>query len=242
MLLNLNSLHGNKLAATDGDIGHVKDFFFDDKTWVIRYLVADTGTWLTGRLVLISPHAFGRVGEVDAKAMLINLSRQQIENSPPVDSHSPVSRLYEIEYYKYYGWPAYWNGGAMWGFGGFPVALPPSVDELDAHQRHHNRDDKHLRSTRAFMGYNIQALDGLIGHVGGLIVDDATWAVRKIAVEAGHWYSAKEILIVPGKVERISHEESKVFVNLTKEDIRQASESELATVAGGARGHEYFRD
>src|ERR1039458_6511374 len=147
MLQNINELYGNRLAASDGDIGHVKDFYFDDKTWVIRYLVADTGSWLTGRLVLLSPHAFGCLDQ-DKKVLLVNLTRKQIENSPSIDSHKPVSRQYEVEYYRYYGWPAYWQGGEMWGMGGYPVILQPP-QAIPSHQTHQPHADLHLQSTHS---------------------------------------------------------------------------------------------
>jgi hypothetical protein len=59
MLHNTQSLYGRTLSATDGEIGHVQDFYFDDQTWAARYLVVDTGTWLTGRKVLLPSDAFG---------------------------------------------------------------------------------------------------------------------------------------------------------------------------------------
>jgi uncharacterized protein YrrD len=241
MLQNIKELYGNKLAASDGDIGHVKDFYFDDKTWVIRYLVADTGSWLTGRLVLLSPHAFGKLDLVE-NTLQVKLHKKQIENSPSIESHKPVSRQYEIEYYRYYGWPAYWNGGALWGMGGYPVVLAPSKDEMEAHLQHHHRDDKHLRSTRAVTGYHIQATDGPIGSVSGFLVDDRSWAIHELVVETSHWYSGKEILISPDKIERISYEDSKVFVNLTKADIQQRTEeNELAKAGPENQGARNFR-
>jgi hypothetical protein len=206
----------------------VKDFYFDDKIWVIRYLVADTGPWLTGRLVLLSPHAFGTFDPHD-KTLQVSLHKRQIENSPSIESHKPVSRQYEIEYYRYYGWPAYWNGDAMWGFGGYPVVRPPSKDEMEVHLQPRHRDDKHLRSTTAVTGYAIQTTDGEIGHVKSFLVDQMSWAIRELAVEAGHWYSGREILISPGTIERISYEESKVFVNLSKEDIQRTPRGREAT-------------
>src|SRR5450755_3341592 len=103
MLQNITEFYGHKLAALDGDIGHVKDFYFDDKSWVIRYLVADTGSWLTGRLVLLSPHAFGKLDPYE-KIFHVKLRKAQIENSPSIETHRPVSRQYEVEYYRYYGW------------------------------------------------------------------------------------------------------------------------------------------
>src|SRR5471030_1507495 len=110
MLLNLKTISGHRLAATDGDIGHIKDFYFDDNTWAVRYLVVDAGSWLVGRQVLLSPFAFGRFDLV-AKVLPVCLTKQQIENSTPIDTHRPVSRQYEENYYGYYGWPAYWQGG-----------------------------------------------------------------------------------------------------------------------------------
>ena len=166
MLQNIKELYGDKLTALDGEIGRVKDFYFDDKTWVIRYLVADTGSWLTGRQVLLSPHAFGKL-DLQEKILHLKLHKQQIESSPPIESHKPVSRQYEIEYYRYYGWPAYWDGGAMWGLGGYPAVIPPSQDEMEAHLKHHHRADKHLQSTRSVTGYHIQATDGVIGELSG---------------------------------------------------------------------------
>src|ERR1700689_1315289 len=122
MLLNTKELYGHKMAASDGEIGHVKDFLFDDKTWVIRYLVADTGAWLPGRLVLLSPHSFIRWDQQE-KTLHVSLDRKHIENSPSIDTHRTVSRQFEVEYYRPYGWPAYWTGGAIWGLGGFPVIV-----------------------------------------------------------------------------------------------------------------------
>jgi sporulation protein YlmC with PRC-barrel domain len=227
MLKNIKEMYGGRLAALDGDIGHVKDFYFDDKSWVIRYLVADTAQWLTGRLVLVSPHAFGRFNQ-RGKVLHLGLTRSQIEKSPSIESHKPVSRQYEIDYYRYYGWPAYWNGGALWGMGAYPLASTPSKDEMADRLEPHPRDDKHLRSTHEINGYEIQTTDGTIGQVSGLMVDDQSWRIHELVVEAGHWYSGKEVLIAPSKIERISYEESKVFVSLTKEDIRQTAANQLA--------------
>jgi uncharacterized protein YrrD len=225
MLYNTKQLYNSKLIALDGDIGHVKDFYFDDENWVIRYLVADTGSWLMGRLVLLSPHAFGTLSE-SAKTMEIKLSRKQIQDSPSIELHKPVSRQYEIEYYGYYGWPAYWNGGGMWGVSGYP--MPLLKDEVKPYQKYKHRKDKHLRSAQEVSGYDIQSVDGEIGHVSGFMVDDRSWAIRELVVETGRWYSGKEILISPSKVKRIGYEESKVFVSLTKEDIQQTVEHQIS--------------
>ena len=232
MLQNTKDLYGMQLAASDGSIGHVKDFYFDDKSWVLRYLVVDTGSWLTGRLVLLAPHAFGDL-DLSERILHVNLTKAQIEKSPSIESHKPVSRQYELEYYQYYGWPAYWNGGAMWGMGGYPVTPAPLHEELTSHHRFHHREDKHLQSTQSVKGYQIQTVDGSIGVVSGFLVNTKSWAIRKMEVETGHWYAGKEILIAPSRIERISYEESKVYVSLTKTNIEQAANHSTAPVDTG---------
>ena len=238
MLQNTKELYGKKLSALDGDIGQVKDFYFDDQSWVIRYLVADTGTWLTGRLVLLSPHAFGKLDQFE-NTLHVKLQKKQIQDSPSIETHKPVSRQYEIEYYRYYGWPVYWEGGmpGLGGLGGFPVILPPPQEEVDAHLKPLSREDKHLRSTHAITGYQIQASDGLLGEVRSFLLDDKSWAIRDVVVDTGPWYSGNEILIPTARIERISYEDSTVFVSLTKTDIQQTAENHVAKhhpVAHGA--------
>lgn len=239
MLQNIKQLYGKRLGASDGDIGHVKDFYFDDKTWAVRYLIADTGTWLTGRQVLLTPHAFGTNAfgrsDADANVLRVNLNRKQIEDSPSIESHRPVSRQYEEEYYRYYGWPAYWEGGGMWGVAGFPAVTPPSTPENLPHHGHNQRDDIHLRSTKAVTGYHIQATDGAIGSVSSFMVDGKSWAIRELVVETGHWYAGKKILLLPENIDRISYEDSTVFVKLTKEDIQQTTRNDVAQAGAGHR-------
>jgi uncharacterized protein YrrD len=226
MLLNTNELYGHKLTASDGEIGHLKDFYFDDQRWALRYLVVDTGTWLTNRLVLISPHAFGELDR-ENNQLHVNLTRAQIEKAPSADTHRPVSRQYETDYYAYYGWPTYWSGDLMWGMAGFPIVTPPA-EGASLHHGHNQRDELHLRSTTEVKGYDIQATTGSIGSVTSFMVDDKSWAISKLVVETGHWYSGKEILISPSKIKRISYAEAKVFVKLSKADIPYTAENNLA--------------
>jgi len=227
MLHNLKQIRGHKLAAADGAIGHVSDFYFDDQTWAIRYLVADTGNWLTGRQVLLSPHAFGHLDH-DGKVLTINLTRKQIEHSPSIDAHRPVSRQYEQNYYNYYGWPNYWEGGGLWGASEYPAFTPLARPYAFESYNYPQWDDIHLRSTNVVTGYGIQATDGALGSVSGFLVDQKRWRIRELAVETGHWYSGKEILITPDKIEHISYGESKVFVKLSKADLERTEEKHLA--------------
>jgi uncharacterized protein YrrD len=223
MLQSITQFYGKGLAASDGDIGHVKDFYFNDQRWAVRYVIADTGSWLPGRMVLLSPHAFGDFHEF-SDCLLVNLTRQQIENSPAIALHKPVSRQYEEEYHRYYGWPSYWVGGGMWGVGGFPSPCLMPVEEASSLATPHNADDPHLRSTRALSDYHIQTSEGAIGHVTDFIMDDKSWVICDLIVETGHWFNGKEIAISQKHIERVSYEESTVFVNKTKKAIQEAPE------------------
>ena len=210
----------------DGEIGHVKDLYFDDLSWAVRYVIVNTGPWLTGRLVLISPHAFWNVKQ-DSDCLYVSLTRNQVENSPPIETHKPVSRQYEEEYLRYYGWPSYWGSAGMVGIAAFPVAPAPHFIATEKEGLGTNTlsgEDPHLRGTQALAGYHIQTHEGAIGHVTDFILDDESWAICRLVVETGHWYSGKEIVISPRDIDYISYEDSKVFVKVSKKSILDAPE------------------
>lgn len=240
MYQDIKQLFGRKIEASDGPIGHVKDFYFDDQSWTIRYIVVDTGTWLTGHQVLLTPHAFGGepLGRTEKPkgALRVSLTRTQIQSCPSIETHRPVSRQYEEEYYRYYGWPVYWSGGAMWGASAFPVAPLTPVPETLLRSTPVPSGETTLRSAKAVTGYQIQASDGQIGTVSSFMAEIWTWAIRELVVETGHWYSGKPVLILPENVRRISYEDSTVFVNLSKADIRMTTKNDVAQPAVAAVG------
>jgi hypothetical protein len=225
MLRSIKKLYGDKLGASDGDIGQVRDFYFDDQNWAVRYVIADTGTWLTSRQVLLSPHAFGGLNQ-DGKVLRVNLTRKQIEASPSIEWHKPVSRQYEEEYYRYYGWPYYWQGDGLWGMSGFPILEAPTKplpsEKAGALDPRDKRADAHLRSTQAVNGYHIKVTDGIVGHVCDFMMDDQSWAIGKLVIKTGHRFTGREVQIPVSKVDRISYEDSTIFVNLTKEAVEQS--------------------
>ncbi len=231
MLRSIKQLYGDKLGASDGDIGHVHDFYFDDKNWAVRYVVADTGSWLPGRQVLIAPHAFSGLQQA-GKVLRVNLTRKQIEDSPSIESHKPVSRQYEEAYYRYYGWPFYWRGDALWGLGGVPILeLPPKAlpdEPAVANGPQSESADAHLRSTQAVNGYHLQANDGVTGHVCDFMMDVQSWAIRELVIKTGHRFSGMEVQIPAGKVDRISYPDSTVFVKLTREAVEQSPTHDLS--------------
>ncbi|MCB2299581.1 PRC-barrel domain-containing protein [Clostridium tagluense] len=225
MLNKVKALKGYKLKCIDGEIGKVKEFYFDDHHWTIRYLVADTGNWLVDRQVLISPYALGSVNNED-QYIIINLTKDQIENTPTLDSDKPVSRQYEKDYYTYYEWPVYWGGPKIWGTCGFSPIIEntQSKGELMDSTQGDKEWDSHLRSTREVSGYNIQATDGEIGHVEDFIIDNETLEIRYLVIATMNWWPGKKILVSPKWIDRVSWNESKVFVNLLRETIKQSPE------------------
>jgi hypothetical protein len=237
MLRNTNDLQGYAIQATDGPIGHVKDFYFDDHSWVIRYLVVDTGTWLSSREVLVSPMALGQPHWSD-KVLPATMTKEQVKNSPDIDTNKPVSRQHEIEYLNYYSYPYYWGGSSLWGgemgpnmiMPGYegraaaplPVRTEAEIEQEQARAAAREHDDPHLRSCKAVMGYHIHATDGDIGHVQGLLVDEETWAIRYLVVDTSNWWLGHKVLIVPQWVDNISWADAKVSVNLTRQAVQDA--------------------
>ena len=237
MLRSMNDLEDYAIRATDGTIGHVKDFYFDDAAWVIRYLVVDTGSWLSSRKVLISPIA---IGQPDWSAMVlpVSITKEQVKNSPDIDTEKPVSRQHEMRYLGYYGYPYYWGGAGLWGGGLYPnmmapayggfVATPNSAQSqaetsiARAEAARHQNDNPNLRSCKAVMSYHIQATDGDIGHVDGLIFDEETWAIRYLIVNTSNWWMGHQVLIAPQWISSVTWHDATVSVNLTQQAVRDA--------------------
>jgi hypothetical protein len=219
MLSKAKTLKGYKLDSLDGEIGKVKEFYFDDRHWTIRYLVADTGHWLTGRQVLISPYALVAIVR-EEKHIAVELTKKQIEDSPSLNSDKPVSRQFEEAYCAYYCWPMYWGGPYKWG------SYPSIVRDRAKWREFHGEKawDAHLRSTRAVSGHHLQAVDGEIGHIEDFIIDDETWTIRYLIINTHNWWPGKKVLVSPQWIERVSWIESQVFVNLSRETIRQSPE------------------
>jgi hypothetical protein len=235
MLNNANTIKGYTLDCLDGDLGKVKEFYFDDRYWTIRYLVVDTGNWLTGRKVLIAPHAVRAVNNIERK-ISVTLTKKQIEDSPALESDKPVSRQFEESYYEYYGWPMYWGGPYMWGSCAYPYMAGPypritrDYEQMAEAARREKAWDPHLRSTDDVSGRHIHAIDGDIGHVEEFLIDDENWAIRYLVINTRNWWLGKKVLVSPHWIERVSWSESKVFVNLSRETIKQSPQYTEETV------------
>jgi hypothetical protein len=216
MLIKAKDMKGYRLSALDGEIGSVVEFYFDDRFWTVRYLVVDTGSWLTGKVVLISPYAVTSVDK-ENRLISVDLTKRQIEDSPSPDTDKPVSKQFEDSYYSYYNWPTYWTGPFAWG-----VFQSPSDarDHWDSVLEEEERSDHDLRSTRDVTGHFIEATDGEIGHVEDFVVDAQRWTIRYMVVGTRNWWPGKRVLISPLWIDRISWLEAKVFVRLTRDLVR----------------------
>ncbi len=235
MLRNLNDLEGCAIRATDGDIGAVTDFYIDDEAWVIRYLVVETGSWFSSRKVLISPISIGHP-DWPREELSVSITREQVKNSPDIDTEKPVSRQHEIDYLSYYAYPLYWGGPGLWGQGAVPSLMMPefvstpsvvqprfdSVAADAASATRHNDDDPHLRSCNTMTSYHIHATDGEIGHVQGFLVDEQTWAIRYIIVNTSNWWLGHQVLIAPEWIHDVSWIDGVVSLKVTRQKVKDA--------------------
>ncbi len=225
MQRNIKSLTGYSMEATDGDIGKVEEFYFEDNTWQIRYLIVKTGNWFLYRKVLIAPQAIVK-RDAEPGVFPVNLSKEQIRASPDIDTDKPVSRQQDIQLYGHYAWQRY--GGSGFYAGGSAAAMDnaPIIDEkimkeADANDNRSD-DDLHLRSTKTIMGYHIRASDGDVGHVSDFIFDDANWQIIYLVVETHNWFGGKKVLIETGTVKEIQWDNSKVIVNISTDAIKDS--------------------
>ncbi len=234
MLRTIHDLKGYTVSATDGNVGHITDCYFDDEAWVLRYFVVDTGDWLMRRRVLISPLAIAHPGWAE-RSLVVALTRQQIEHAPDIDTDKPVSRQHESQYLGYYGYPYYWGGTGLWGNAAYPGTLLTGVgaDGFDSAggAREANSPsvdgarlatDQHLRSCKEVSNYRVHAIDGDLGQVEGLIVEERSWSLRYMIVNTGHWWAGHSVLISPEWIDSVSWINQKVSIDLTRQSIRSA--------------------
>jgi hypothetical protein len=254
MLRNAKKLEGYALRARNGEIGYVKDFFFDDRTWTVRYLVVDTGTWLKSRKVLIAPTALG-VADWEKRVLPVALTQDQVRLSPPLDPAEPVTQEHENQLTHYYNWPAYWGAA---GFPDMGYALPmvpidvepPQHDGGTVPARRASAETAarptphHVRSVRAVTGYAIAASDGAIGHVDDFLIDDRNWEIRYLVVDTRKFLPGKKVLIAPQWIESVGWEEAKVSINLSQDAIKHSPEydpSAVLTPDYAGQLHDHYR-
>jgi sporulation protein YlmC with PRC-barrel domain len=225
MLWSTRQLSSLEPLAEDGEIGTVRDLYFDDQHWVVRHIVVRAGSWIGGREVLISPHAVSGI-DPEHRHLRVALTRQQIKDSPGIEADQPVSRQMEARTYDYYGYPYYWVGGGLWGaaalpLGGVMAAVPPrATDAPDAARE--EQADPHLRSSAEVTGYDIQASDGAIGHLEDLLVDERSWQIRNLVIDTRNWLPGRKVLVLPRSIEAIDWSTRQARLKLTRAAIESS--------------------
>jgi uncharacterized protein YrrD len=253
MLHSLAGLPRFRVHAADGDIGEVSDGYFDDERWVVRYLVVKTGSWLRGRSVLISPYSVSHIDDAGL-AIVTNLTRRQVEESPSVDTARPISRQQEADYLSYYGYPLYWPYTTLWAWGAMPVVMPPDPRlSEEPHDGKHPADghapegiavdDSRLHSCSEVTGYHIQGSDDAVGHAEDFLFEHGTWAIRYLAVDTRNWLPGKHVLVSTQWIREVSWAERLVVVNLSRHVIEQSPEydpKQLPSRAYEAELHRHY--
>lgn len=230
----LKNVKGLTLGARDGEIGRVTDVFLDDAEWGCRYLVVKTGSWLNQRHVLITPHAVQRI-DWDRAEVNVALTRDQIRSSPDIDTDKPVSRQKEVSYFDHYGYPYYWTGPYVWGpyLTTMPAPAPASPasqqtfdqstrQALERRALEREKSDPHLRSTKEIAGYEIKARDGEVGELDDLLFEEDDWTIRFLVIDTRKWLPGKQVVVPVDCVDEVSWSERGVFLDLTKEDVRNS--------------------
>ncbi len=221
-LYKLKDLNDYQLQARDGEIGKLKEVYFDDQNWTVRYFVVHTGSWLLGQDVLIVPSVVTAINE-EKKLLEVDLSQDQIRHCPPIDQHKTVSRHYEQQLYRYYDWQPYWIGDPL--AGAAPVIPPIPIDVEEGTKKPKN---PHLRSSEEVTGYELDAIEGDIGHIEDMILQFPSCDLSYLEINTGNWLSGKSILISPAWIEEINWETEEVSINIKRELIQSAPEYDAA--------------
>ena len=258
MLNVVSSLKGFDIQATDGSLGTVSDFLFDDSTWKVRWLVVDTGKWLTGRKVLVHPSAVGHA-DYGSQELTVALTRTQVTDSPDIAQDRPVSQQMQNDLYSYYGWDPLWGGGMygagmyggdLYGGGMGAIASPMSggayfgaaaVREAEREEGREewrgdfNRDDgdPHLRSIAEVTGYNVHATDGSIGHVENFLVDSESWGIRYLIINTSNWWVGQHVLMSPYAVKEVDWSDHRIRLDITKAKVTSSPSWNPADIING---------
>jgi len=223
MLRSLKDLENYRATATDGDIGKVVNLLVDDEQWVVRYLVVETGGFLAGRRVLISPSSFREIDWATRRFHLA-LTMDKVKNSPNIDTNKPVSRQHEWDHLSYYGYASYWGYSGVFGMGAYPNLMMGAKVGAPKDPPKDSPGDVHLRSVEELHGYHVHGSDNEIGHVEDFVVDDGTWAIRYLVIDTRNWWFGKHVLVAPQWATRVSYDERMVYLDMPREMIKNSPE------------------
>jgi sporulation protein YlmC with PRC-barrel domain len=224
VLRRLRDYEGFEVWSREGrELGRVEDFYFDEDRWGVRYVVVRTGSWLTGRSVLLSPVSISHL-EWDRARIEFKLNEAQIKGAPDADLAQPISRRFETEYSGYYGIPHYWAGSDLWGMWSTPMEVQPPAGVEQPSSEQQAIGGQHLRSMREVTGYHIMAADGEIGHVEDFLVDAASLKIRYLMIDTSNWIGGRTVLVAPEWASQIDWVDQKVHVEVTRAEVERSPE------------------
>jgi uncharacterized protein YrrD len=222
MLHLAHKIMGATVKGTDGEIGALEDFYFEEDRWTVRYLLVDTGKWFSGKRVLISPmsvrNGWGRTG------IRLGLTKDQVWNSPEFKDGEPLSHTGESHVLAYYGYPDYWGAASIWGNFDNPAALIEAAPREKAASEGIDPEARHLRSIKKSTGYHLHARNGEIGHVDDFLIGEESWRIRYLLVDTSNWIGGRSVIVSPETVERIDKEDSLLYVAVERDTIKHAPE------------------
>jgi hypothetical protein len=208
MLQSYKNLLDSTIQAEDGEIGHLDDFLFDDTNWLIHYLVVKTGGLLSRKRVLISPV---RIAELNRQnhTLKLNLTSQQIDSSPDVDTDKPLFRQMEKKYFDFYSWPYYWDDMGDFGI--------ENRNRLNAKNRTNN--NSHLRSSKIVSSYTIEAENKHFGQVEDFLIDEHSWIIQNLVLDTKTWWPSPSVIISPQNIESVDWFSRCIKISMTKKEL-----------------------
>jgi hypothetical protein len=167
----------------------------------------------------------------DESVLPVDLTKAAVKDSPDINLARPVTRAQEAEIFRYYGWPTYWSTPVVMG-PGVPVAPVGSAAYAPAGagmpqevvEALENSEESEIYSAREVMNDTIEATNGTIGHVEDFILDDEDWIIRYLLVDTGNWLPGKKVLLSPRWVESVDWGRSRVYVDVTKDQVKSSPE------------------
>ena len=227
MLQSVNELRGYTVSARDGTVGSVRDVLFDDSTWYLRYLVADTGGRLEPKEVLLPGLV---LGEADrrTKALPVCLLKEEAQGCPDIRADLPVSRQEEEAVRALLAMPSYWATAVTGALAATPRERKRSEQAHRELGREFRGADPRLHSAGEVTGCHIQATDGKIGHVQDFVVEMRTWAIRYMVVNTRNWLPGRKVLVTPDCIDRVDWGRRKVRVFLPRSSVKSCPEFESA--------------
>ncbi len=218
MLYTLNDLEQYTVNAADGYVGKIKDFYFDDRTWKLRYLVVETGIWLKNRKVLLPASAVKLVNK-DDKQLSLDMSMYHVKNGPSIERDLSLKPQSEIDYLSYYGYSFYRGATEAHGFDKDAEAkLAEIFASVDAVRRTYG--DRHLRSCKEMINYDIEGSDSQVGYLQSMLFDEKDWSVRYLMLNTSNWWLGHQVLLEPQSIRDVSWGDARIYVNMLRQEIQ----------------------